>query len=67
MNGGGPENARSKPSKANPSRVTTTLNPPGETAARQVAQQLAQKLGAEIIVSDCDGIELWTIRRKLDS
>jgi hypothetical protein len=43
------------------------LDLPDDDVALAVAKVLAQKMGADIVVSDCDGIELWTIRPKLNS
>jgi hypothetical protein len=43
------------------------MNLPGDEIARTLAKALAQKLGVEIVVSDCDNYELWTIPPKLNS
>jgi hypothetical protein len=52
--------------KANlPRQVDLEL--PNDEIAFAVAKAIAEKMGADIVVSDCDGIELWTVRPKLTS
>lgn len=44
-----------------------TLNLPDNAAAFAAAKLLAQRLGIEILVRDSDGVELATVRPRLDS
>jgi len=48
-----------------PDRSPIVLDLPGDDIAVRVAEAIAQKTGHAVIVSDCDGIELWRIGPKL--
>jgi hypothetical protein len=44
-----------------------TLDLPSDEAALALARAIAQSIRSEVIVSDRDRVELWTVRPKLDS